>query len=152
MTMPVRVQDPVHLGAARRRLLYGVGIGLWLSGAGWLVFHYFLRMQGEFGPEENPLTHWWLAAHGLFGFAALWVLGLLWGQHIVGAWRTGRRRLSGLVLCGLLAILIASGYLLYYAGGEKTRALAAIVHWAIGLALPLPYILHRILKSRARRR
>ncbi len=69
MHMPVRPYEPVRLKRSRRWLTYGIGLGLWLTGAAWLVFHYFLKTPSLFGPAENPLTHWWLAAHGLFAFA-----------------------------------------------------------------------------------
>lgn len=140
-------REPVRIKRGRRVLTYAVGLGLWLSGIAWLVFHYFLRTKTEFGPAENPLTYWWLAAHGLFAFATLWLFGLLWGQHIVGAWKTKRHRISGVTLFALLTVLIASGYLLYYAGGDKTQAVVAVIHWGLGLALPLPFLIHRIGKS-----
>lgn len=147
MHMPVKIYEPVRLKRGRRWLTYGIGLGVWLTGVVWLAFHYFLRTQTEFGPAENPLTHWWLAAHGLFAFAALWLLGLLWGQHIAGAWQTGRHRKSGSLLLALSALLIASGYLLYYAGGDGTRSLVSIIHWATGLAVPLLFLLHRFIRA-----
>jgi hypothetical protein len=151
MTMPVKFHEPVRIKRGRRWLSYWIGFGLWLTGAAWLVFHYFLKVQSEFGPAENPLTHWWLAAHGLFAFATLWLFGLLWGQHIVGAWKSGRHRISGSVLFAVLAALIGSGYLLYYAGGDETRRITAIVHWGIGLAVPLIFVFHRHRKTMLRR-
>lgn len=147
MEMLIGIREPVRQTAKRRLLIYGIGLGLWSSGTLWLVFHYFMREQGEFGPAPNPLEHWWLAAHGLFAFAALWLLGLLWGKHIVGAWKTGRQRISGGLLFGILAVLIASGYLLYYAGGDDTRSVVSLIHWILGLALPLPFLVHRFLKT-----
>jgi len=147
MHMPVKTYEPVRLNRGRRWLVYGIGLGLWLTGAIWLVFHYFLKVETDFGRAENPLTHWWLAAHGLFAFASLWLFGLLWGQHIVGAWKSGRHRISGGVLFAILAILIASGYLLYYAGGDGTRDAISLLHWIIGLAIPLPFIVHRFIKA-----
>lgn len=145
--MPIEFRETVRLAWRRRWLVYGVGLGLWLSGALWLAFHYFMRREGEFGPAPNPLEHWWLVAHGLFGFAALWLFGLLWGQHIAGAWKAGRHRISGGLIFATLALLIASGYLLYYTGGDETRSIVSLIHWTIGLALPLPFIVHRLQKA-----
>lgn len=147
MHMPVKLYEPVRIKRGRRWLTYGIGLGLWLTGAAWLVFHHFLKTETTFGLAENPLTHWWLAAHGLFAFATLWLFGLLWGQHIVGAWKTKRHRISGGALFAVLIVLIASGYLLYYAGGDEARTITSIVHWGIGLAVPLPFILHRFRKA-----
>ncbi len=46
----------------------------------------------------------------------------------------------------MLAVLIASGYLLYYAGGERRARSVSVMHWAIGLAVPLPFLVHRLAK------
>ncbi len=147
MQSPTRISDPVRLKRGRRWLSYGIGLGLWASGTIWLVYHYFLKQRTEFGLAENPLTHWWLALHGLFAFATLWLFGLLWGQHILGAWKTKRHRVSGSLLIAVLAVLIVTGYLLYYAGGDETQAIVSAVHWVVGLAAPLPFLLHRFVKS-----
>lgn len=147
MEMPIGIREPVRQTAKRLRLINGIGLGLWSSGTLWLVFHYFMQRKGEFGPAPDPLEHWWLAAHGLFAFASLWLLGLLWGRHIVGAWKIGRHRISGVLLLGVLAVLIASGYLLYYSGSDETRSVVSLIHWTLGLALPLPFLVHRFLKT-----
>ena len=44
------------------------------------------------------------------------------------------------------AILIVTGYLLYYVGNERVRNIISGVHWILGLAIPLAYLLHRIAK------
>jgi hypothetical protein len=151
MQLPMRANEPVRLKRGRRWLTYGIGLGLWASGTIWLAFHYFLKTQTEFGRAENPLTHWWLALHGLFAFATLWLFGLLWGQHIIGAWKTRRHRVSGILLFTLLTVLIASGYLLYYAAGDKTRSIVSLIHWTLGLAAPIFFVLHRFMTALALR-
>jgi hypothetical protein len=129
----------------RRRLgLYFVGLGLWLSGGLWLLFHHFLLRQGELGLSAHPLEPWWLKVHGALAFASLWVLGLLWGVHVREGWALRLRRPSGAVLLGALALLIVSGYLLYYLGNEDARAITSIVHWGVGLAVPIAYSAHRV--------
>ncbi len=134
----------------RRRLLIGVtGLGVWGSGVLWLVFHYFLVRPGQFGPEHSPLEPWWLKLHGAFAFLALWTGGLLWALHVVHGWRMHRRRWSGSLLFGVFLLLTASGYLLYYAGDEGPRAGISLVHWIVGLALPLLYLAHRLARSPA---
>jgi hypothetical protein len=141
----------VRFSSARRRALYVIGVGVWLSGGLWLLFHYFLTKQGEFGPQSNPLEPWWLKIHGAFAFAATWLFGLLWGTHITVGWRSGRRRASGGVLTGLIFWLVLSGYLLYYAGDDRARSLISIGHWGLGLACPLLYWIHRMRKRASAR-
>jgi len=146
--MSYRLPDPVSLKRSRRWTIYAVGLGLWLSGALWLIFHYFEQQKTEFGPAPHPLEHWWLALHGLFGFAALWTFGMLWSSHVVGAWKTKRHRVSGSIVFAVLLILIVTGYLLYYLVGDESLSLVALAHWAIGLALPIPFLWHRLIKNR----
>jgi hypothetical protein len=129
----------VRIGRRRRLGLYIVGLGLWLSGGLWLVYHYWMVQQGEFGPQTNPLEPWWLKLHGAFAFAAIWVFGLLWGVHVTAAWPHGRRRWSGAAMTGVLLLLMLSGYLLYYVGEETARSYVSIVHWTVGLACPLSF-------------
>lgn len=150
--MSRRFHKPIRLGRTRRWELYVTGIGVWLTGGLWLLFHHFLARQGDFGPMENPLTPWWLRLHGAFAFAAIWILGLLWGTHITAAWPRKRRRWSGGVLTGVFVFLVVSGYLLYYLGDDQVRPVVSVLHWAIGLACPLFFLLHRLRRRRQRNR
>ncbi len=147
-----RFHSPLHpvsgrarLSQRREALVYIVLGVLWASGIGWLAFHYLLLQTTEFGLLPHPLEAWWLRLHGAAAFATLWLIGLLWAIHLVPAWKM-RRRISGIALAVLLAVLVLSGYLLYYAGGDDARAVIALLHWIIGAALPLallPHVLRR---------
>lgn len=72
----------------------------------------------------------------------MWLLGLLRPTHLLPAWRA-RRRASGIVLAVGMAVLVASGWLLYY-GGEETRGAISLLHWILGLALALPLLRHAL--------
>ena len=139
---------PPLLSFERRAMVYGTAAGLWLSGATWLLFHYFLTREGPFGPVPHPLEFGLLAAHGAFGFVALFVFGLLWGAHIPAGWRSLRKRRSGILMFGLLAWLVLSSYLLYYLGNDETVSALRIAHWAAGLAGPVPFLIHRFAAGR----
>ncbi len=143
-----RPVSPARLSSRRRLLVNATGLGLWGSGVLWLVFHYFLVRQGEFGPTANPLEPWWLKLHGALAFLAVWTGGLLWGLHVVNGWRLRRRRRSGAIALGLLLVLTVTGYLLYYAGEEGLRSAISLAHWILGLALPLTYVAHRLAERR----
>jgi len=143
-------RQSVRLGRPRCLAVYVVGVGVWLSGGLWLLFHYFFLEQGEFGPKTNPLENWWLKLHGAFAIAAIWVFGLLWGAHVTQAWPLSRRRWSGSVMTCMLFWLTLSGYLLYYAGGETARSIISILHWSIGLACPIAFFWHRFNIQRRR--
>lgn len=151
-----RFHAPVHPASGRARLsqrreaLVYIVLGvLWASGIGWLAFHYFLRQTTEFGLLPHPLEAWWLRLHGAAAFATLWLIGLLWAIHLLPAWKS-RRRISGIALTLLLAVLVLSGYFLYYASGDDARAVIALLHWITGAALPLAVLPH-VLRGRLAR-
>jgi hypothetical protein len=128
--------------------VYTVSVGIWLSGLLWLIFHYFVVRNTAFGPAPHPLEHWWLIAHGAMAFASVWLMGYLWGTHVVKRWRLRRHRKTGGTLFATMILLIISGYLLYYIAGDDWRSITAIVHWAIGLAMPLALIAHWWIRAR----
>ena len=140
----------LHLSRRAKLLVYGV-LGLtWGSGVLWLIFHYFFPRHGEFGVEANALEHPLIMLHGAAAFAALWLAGWLWSTHIQ-PWLNGPSwRSSGIVLMLLGAVLIASGYLLYYASGEELRRWIAVLHWSIGLLLAVPAVVHALRSKRYR--
>lgn len=137
---------PFRLSPRTRLTIALVGAGLWASGGLWLIVHYFFRRAGPWGPEPHLLEPWSLGLHGLFAFAALWLIGLLCGLHIVRAWRSGRRRWSGGILLAWLVALTLTGYLLIYAGDDGAWGLVSPSHWIAGLALPVLYGVHRLFR------
>lgn len=145
---PKRATGPVRPSAGARLATVVVGLGLWASGGLWLIFRYFLRRPGEWGPEPHELEPWWLRLHGAFAFAAIWTIGLLWGVHIVQAWRAGRRRWTGGVLFAWLSLQIVTAYLLVYGTDDGPWCVVSPTHWVAGLALPLGYAAHRWLRKR----
>jgi hypothetical protein len=150
MTSRARRPKP-SLSPRYRLLINATGLILWASGVGWLAFHYFVRVEGEFGPTQSPAEPWWLKVHGAAAFLTLFTVGLLWGVHVLKGWASAKRRVSGGVLLALLLTLTLSGYLLYYAGNDDLRAAIALAHWIPGLLAPALYIVHRIKAANARK-
>ena len=146
--LPSTPRATIRLRWPRRVGLCVLGIGLWLSGGLWLLFHYFLERPGQFGLSAHPLEPWWLRLHAAFAFAGIWMFGLLWGVHIAPGWSAGRRRRSGAWLVGILAWLTLSGYLLYYLGNEQARTATSLLHWSAALACPILFAAHRQAKRR----
>lgn len=137
-----RHPQPIRLGARHKRTLYAVFLTLWGSGVLWLLFHYFLRVQGEFGDAAHPLESWWLRLHGLAGFAALVAVGSVLPVHARRAWQLDRNRRTGLAMKGWLLWLAVTGYGLYYFASEASEAWLPLTHWIAGLALPLAGLIH----------
>ena len=140
-----------ELSRSRTLTVYSISLGLWSTGAVWLLLHYFFVQEGPFGPGPHPLEFWSIAAHGAFAFASLWLIGLLWSVHIPAGWRSLRRRWSGGLMFGFAAFLILSGYLLYYFGDADLRPLLSVLHWGMGLACPALFLVHRFARDPAAR-
>jgi len=119
-----------------------LSIALLISGALWLVFHYFVTIGGEFGERRHPLEAWWLRLHGAAAMAFLIALGTLLPIHVRRAWQLGRNNLTGVAVLSVVAALVITGYGLYYAGGENLRVWISVVHWVIGLTGIPVLILH----------
>lgn len=139
-----------QLTRVQRFAIYVTAGAAWFSGALWLVFHHFLRRQGEFALEPHPLENWWLRLHGLCAFVLLWLAGLLWALHARHAVRWPQRRGSGLALMVAFGVLASSGYLLYYANDGALRDGMELAHWITGLAVVVPVVLHALPPRRSR--
>jgi hypothetical protein len=127
----------IHLSRTHQSWLYLIFSLVFVSGAGWLAFHYFAPATGEFGATPHPSEPWWLRLHGAAAFAFLFLFGTVVPNHVRRAWQLRRNRSSGVSFCSLNAVLILTGYALYYFGGEDSRAVISMTHWIVGLAFPL---------------
>ncbi len=135
----------------QRWAVYGASLALWLSGAVWVMAHFFWHSEGAFGPMVHPAEPWSMKVHGAALLVLALVLGALWPVHIKPAWRSGHNRRSGLGLGLGVGFLTLTGYLLYYGPGDAPREWIALTHWAFGLGAPLLLWLHIWLGRRSRR-
>lgn len=139
----------IRFSPDHKRYIYGVVTLLWVSGALWLLFHYFLRTPGEFGTQAHPLESWWLRLHGLAAFASLVVIGSVLPVHARRAWQLKKNRGSGLSMKVITFWLSITGYALYYFASDTNAGWLPLLHWIVGLALPLMLVVH-IRRGRAR--
>jgi hypothetical protein len=143
--------NPLGLPRGRRLLLYFIAGGVWLSGLVWLIFRNFMQQETEFGVSPHPLEAWWRILHGVFSFASLWVFGVLWGVHITKGWSRHWRRLSGGTLVGFVLVLVLSGLGIYYIENQTVLSWVQTLHWVIGLAALVIFIVHWVSKSQPRK-
>jgi hypothetical protein len=132
----------IRLGARHKRLVYATFALLWASGALWLVFHHFLGVEGDFGPEPHPLEKWWLRLHGLASMLGLVAIGSLATNHVRLAWQRNKNRVSGLTMLALIIWLAATGYALYYFSSDANAAWLPLLHWTPGLVFPAAVAIH----------
>lgn len=82
-----------------------------------------------------PSFPFWQHAHVLLAPALVFLLGLLWARHASPSLRAGRpRRLSGMALLLLAAVMVLSGYGLQVSVNETLRQIFRFLHTAAGVA------------------
>jgi heme A synthase len=124
----------VRLSPHHERWTLGLSLALVISGALWLVFHYWVAAAGEYGDRPHPLETWWLRAHGAAAFGFLVLLGTLLPVHMRRAWNRRRNHRSGAFVVTVVIVLVVTGYALYYLSSEELRAWISVTHWLAGLA------------------
>ena len=144
-TRPVTHHHAHRLVRWQRVGLYGTGALLTLTGAAWLAVHYG-RGAGDL---PHPIEAWLMRLHGLLAFAGVFVLGVLAAGHIPHGWRLSHRRRwehqrsSGMLLCGMGAVLAVSGYALFYFAPESVRPALGWAHAFVGLTMAVLIASHR---------
>lgn len=126
----------------QRLCVYFSAAALLLSGAAWLVAHYFMRPVSEFGEAVSPLEPWAMKVHGGAAMIALFFAGSLLNLHIRRALKAGRNLVTGWSMIVTLLFLVITGYGLYYVAGDTDRPAWSLLHWAVGLAAGLLFVLH----------
>jgi fucose 4-O-acetylase-like acetyltransferase len=121
---------------------------LWLSGCEWLVLHYFFAQPADFG--QHPWAPLILRIHGWIAVAAVFLLGWLTAQHVSDRWRQMIKRVSGVGITSVAAILALTGYALYYTT-DRLHDVAGTVHEVLGGAAILLALAHWRPHRRARR-
>src|SRR5512146_1627320 len=117
----------VPMPAALRLTLWTVFAALWASGCLWLAVHFGLQKPSEFGPIPSPWEAPVLRIHGWLAVAGVFLLGWIGGSHVLDRWTARRNRNSGLMLAGTAAVIVLSGYALYYTT-DRLQSVAAAVH------------------------
>lgn len=131
----------------QRRTLLATGLLLLGTGITWLALHYSIGAGA--GELPHPLEAWCLRLHGLSAMAGLFMLGALAAAHVPQGWRLSRRwqlagqQRTGLLLCGLAALLVLTGYLLYYFAPEDLRPSIGWTHAGLGITMAAVTLWHR---------
>jgi hypothetical protein len=124
---------------------YAIFATLVLTGAIWLLSDLLKDPEGEIW---QMIAADMLMLHGMTAMIALILIGAIIPMHIQRSWRAGKNRVSGAVMIGVNAILVATAWGLYYAGADLLRTFVADVHIAVGFALPALVIVHVVLGRR----
>ena len=141
-----RVRHPLRVA------LYADGGLLLVTGIAWSLLHYLPEWFGQSERAVMSANAILMKLHGAAAMLALVLLGAMFAGHVQTGWQQARNRASGLSSLAIGAVLVVTGYLLYYAGAEATRAGASLLHLGSGLALPVVIVAHAFGRMRARRR
>ena len=137
----------IRLKPFHRRLLYGIVTLLFLTGAAWAYWNFFVPSPRDF---ERSAKAWAMKVHGAAAMAILVLIGMVLTGHVRFAWRARRNRGNGSLFLSAFGILTLTGYGLYYAGDETLRNWTSWIHLAAGLTLPLLLSLHVWLGKKTR--
>ncbi len=141
----------MKLSQRHRVWFYTSFILVFFSGLVWLILHYVVSNQDQTDAGSYLLEPWALKVHGATAMLVLIILGTLIPMHIKRGLASGINRNNGFFLISVNVILIVTGYLLYYAGGEALRLAAHWLHIIIGLLLPA-FIVWHVREGRRKRK
>jgi hypothetical protein len=139
----------LRLEPGLRFWIYAVFATLTATGVIWLVADMLKNADDE---VWQMITADMLMLHGMTAMIALVLLGVMIPLHVQRSWRAGKNRISGAVMIGANAALIATAWGLYYAGSDLLRTFATDIHIAVGLALPALATAHVMLGRQSRTR
>ena len=111
-----------------------------MSGSLYLIGHEFHIQRSIFG------NHNVLASHGIFAMLATLALGSVLPFHLKAGFKSKKKWFSGFTQLSFLAILLATGALLYY-GPAETRDGVVITHWVVGLMFFTIFLIHGVSKK-----
>jgi hypothetical protein len=128
----------IKLSRLHQRVLYGSFTALYVSGVAWYVLYAGrVSLLYDNGGLQLPVGPLLLQIHGAAAMLVMLVLGSLMPQHVKWAWKSRMNRSTGGLMLSTQALLVVTGYALYYAGGEELRAFASQLHFLIGVCFPL---------------
>jgi hypothetical protein len=143
---PSRMSDSVRLSVRVIALL------LWISGCGWMIAHFFFQQRNDFGEQPSGWEPSLLHAHGMLAVGGVFIFGWIASRHIAERWNESDNRVSGLTLAAATAILVISGYLLYYVADERSNLAIASIHEVLGVLALVFAQIHWRIPNRQRKR
>jgi hypothetical protein len=138
----------LRLNPRFRATIYGVIALMFVTGAAWLPADQLKDVSEIWQQVAANL----LMIHGGGAMLTLMLLGALVPLHVLGAWRAGKNRVTGIAMATFNVALIATAFGLYYFGSETLRPVASWLHIGIGCTLPVLFLIHVVSGRRARAR
>jgi len=124
----------LRIPQSRRRAIYTTFAVLLMTGVVWLAIQFMVEDPAELAAWQA----WSMKLHGAAAWLATYLVGTIWVAHIKLAWKLQHNRWAGAAFGLMVALLLGTGYGLYYFNGETLRMLTEWLHWlagALGAAL-----------------
>ena len=122
-----------------------------ITGTAYFCMKYLMRGSDPFSVLHHPWQPHALSLHVIVGPAAVFALGLIARDHILARIfepRQRRGRATGLIILGLAAPMIASGYLMQVWTGPALKRALVCIHVVSGALYTLLFAGH-LLASRS---
>lgn len=140
------------MSPTERRLHHLANLLVGGTGLVYLYMAWLLPAPDEWAVVNHPWQPTVQHLHVLVAPLLVFALGVLWRAHILaGLRRAMRRRLTGLLLLGLIVPMAGSGYALQVATDETWRAGWAWVHGGLGALWAIGYLGHVVVGPRSRK-
>jgi uncharacterized membrane protein YbjE (DUF340 family) len=135
----------VRIDPQFRWAIYAAFALLFGTGAVWLVADA-LKESDELWQQTAANL---LMVHGGAAMVALMLLGALIPLHLRRAWHARKNRVTGTVMATFNVVLIVTAFGLYYSGSDVVRPWISRLHYGLGLALPVLFLVHVVSGRRA---
>jgi hypothetical protein len=134
----------LRIPQSRRRAIYMTFAVLLITGVAWLAIHF----MAEDATELTAVVAWSMKLHGAAAWLATYLVGTIWAAHIKLSWKLQHNRWAGATFGLMVALLLGTGYGLYYFNGETLRLLSEWLHWVAGALAAGLFWLHLSLGRR----
>lgn len=116
------------------------------SGIALGVLKYFVTSDDPYAVVHHPLQPYLLKLHVLSAPALVFALGVVYTRHVVGQWRSGKRRgrPSGIGIVATLLPMVLSGYLVQTVSSESWLFRVSMLHIAASLAYLAVLLVHQV--------
>ena len=143
-----RTPHHVRLSPAQRSCIYVIVGALWLTGCAWLILDRFFVRRGPFGAMPHPWEAPLLLVHGVIAISSMYLFGWITARHVLRWWPARMRRVSGGGLALFTAVLIVSGFALFFLTDDAWIRYSAVGHEVLGLAVTFFAVRHWIYRRR----
>jgi hypothetical protein len=123
-----------------------------ITGVVFAVMKYWMKSGDPFAVVNHPWQPHMLSAHVVLAPLAVFAFGWIFAVHTLPKLANGApNRISGIANIVLIALMVASGYLLQISTGDATRRAFAVEHWVFSGLFVGSYVAH-LFGSAARKR